>query len=70
MHRPPTVLPLIRTSADHHVAAAELHEEAAGAHRLAAAHYIYGDYQQANEQARLAKGYGRQAENYCGLATE
>jgi len=60
----------ILTSADHHVAAAECHEEAALSHRQAAAYYSYGDYQQANEQARLARGCGRQAENYCALAMD
>jgi uncharacterized protein YbjT (DUF2867 family) len=62
--------PVVMTSADHHVAAAERHEEAAESHRQAAAHYTYGDYQQANEQARLAKGYGEQAEEHCTLAME
>ncbi len=59
---------LIMTCADHHVAAAEHHEEAAEFHRNAAAHYVYGDYQQANENARLAKDYGQQAEQCCALA--
>ena len=48
--------PLVMTSMDHHVAAAEHHEEAAESHRKAAALYAYGDYQQANEHAQLAKG--------------
>ena len=61
---------LVMTSADHHVAAAEHHEEAAESHRMAASHYAYGDYQQANEQARLAKDYGKQAEERCILAME
>ena len=62
--------PLIMTSVDHHVAAAEHHEEAAESHRQAAAHYTYGDYQQANEHARLAKSYGERAEEYCIRAME
>jgi len=70
MYTTQTQPPLIMTSVDHHVAAAEHHEEAAESHRQAAAHYSYGDYQQANEQARLAKGQGRQAEKHCALAME
>ncbi len=60
--------PLVLTSIDHHVAAAELHEDAAESHRSAAAHYSYGDYQQANEQARLAKDYGLKAVEHCQQA--
>jgi hypothetical protein len=61
---------LIMTSVGHHVAAAERHDEAAESHRQAAAHYTYGDYQQANEQARLAKGFGERAEEHCSRAME
>ena len=64
-------LPLqIMTSVDHHRAAAEHLEEAAEYHRLAASHYTYGDYQQANENALLAKGLARRAEEHCLLAME
>lgn len=62
--------PLIMTSVDHHIAAAERHEEAAEYHRLAAAHYTYGEYQQANEQALLARSAGQKAEEHCLLALE
>jgi hypothetical protein len=55
---------------DHHVAAANYHEEAAESHRKAAALYAYGDYQQATEHAQLAKTYGQQAEESCALAME
>jgi hypothetical protein len=58
------------TSADHHSAAADRHEEAARSHRDAAAHYTYGNYQQGNEHALLAKSYGIQAERHCLLAME
>jgi len=60
----------VMTSMDHHVAAAEHHEEAAEAHRKAAALYAYGDYQQSNEHAALAKGYGQQAEECRVLAMD
>lgn len=70
MSRKQTLSSPVMTSADHHVAAAEYHEEAAESHRNAAAHYVYGDYQKANENARLAKGYGQQAEECCALAME
>ena len=62
--------PLILTSVDYHIAAAESHEEAAEAHRQAAAAYMYGDFQQANEKARLARQYGMQASEQCALAME
>jgi uncharacterized protein Yka (UPF0111/DUF47 family) len=62
--------PLVMTSMDHHVAAAEHHEEAAESHRKAAALYAYGDYQQANEHAQLAKGYSQQAEECRVLAMD
>jgi hypothetical protein len=60
--------PLVMTSVDHHIAAAEHHEEAAESHRQAASHYTYGDYQQANEHARLARDYGKRAEEHCEIA--
>lgn len=60
----------VMTSADHHLAAAEQHEEAAESHRNAAAHYAYGDFQQAQEHARLAKDYGNQAGESCMRAME
>ncbi len=55
---------------DHHVAAAEYHEEAAESHRLAAAYYAYGYYQQTNEKARLAQDRGKQADERCVQAME
>jgi len=61
---------VVMTSVDHHVAAAEHHEEAAESHRQAAAHFTYGDYQQANEKAQLAKSYGQKAEEHCLRAME
>jgi hypothetical protein len=61
---------LVMTSVDHHEAAAKHHDEAAESHRNAAAHYAYGDYQQANEQARLARDFGKQAEEHCSRAME
>jgi len=70
MHTTETSLLSTMTSADHHVLAAEHHEDAANLHRKAAAHYTYGDYQQANEHALLAKGYGLQAEEHCTRAME
>jgi len=70
MYSQQTQSPLVMTSMDHHVAAAEHHEEAAESHRKAAALYAYGDYQQAAEHARLAKGHGQQAEECCALAME
>ena len=60
----------IMTNMDHHVAAAGHHEDAAESHRKAAALYAYGDHQQANEHALLAKSYGQQAEECCVLAME
>ena len=62
--------PLVMTSVDHHIAAAEHHEEAAESHRQAASHYTYGDYQKANEHARMAKDCGRRADEYCAMAME
>lgn len=62
--------PLILTSVDYHKAAAKYHEDAAEAHQQAAAHYTYGDYQRAIEQARLAREYGFQAVEQCSLAME
>lgn len=59
---------MVMTCADHHVAAADYHKEAAEHHEEAAAHYTYGDYQKANEHARLAQDYGQQAEARCLLA--
>lgn len=67
MEKNPTLSCFV-TNTDHHVAAAERHEEAAESHRNAAAYYNYGDYQQANEQALLAEGYGKLAEAHCALA--
>lgn len=70
MYSAQTQSPLVMTSVDHHTAAAEHHEKAAESHRNAAAHYAYGDYQQANEQARLAEGYGERAQECCVLAMQ
>jgi hypothetical protein len=61
---------LIVTSVDYHKAAADRHEEAAEAHRQAASSYMYGDFQQANAHARLARAYGTQALEQCSLAME
>jgi len=62
--------PSVMTSMDHHVAAAEHHEEAADCHRKAAAHFTYGDYQQAHEHAQLAKSFSQQAEECRVLAMD
>ena len=70
MSNPAVLPPLVLTSVDYHTAAANRHEEAAEAHRQAVAHYTYGDFQQANEQARLARTYGQQAIEQCSLAME
>ena len=70
MYTTQTQSPLVMTCMDHHVAAANYHEEADESHRKAAALYAYGDYQQATEHAQLAKTYGQQAEESCALAME
>jgi hypothetical protein len=70
MYSQQTQSPFVMTSMDHHVAAAGYHEEAAESHRKAAALYAYGDYQQANEHALLAKGHGERAGECCALAME
>lgn len=70
MHTSQPQSSLVMTSVDHHVAAAENHEEAALSHRKAAAHYMYGDYQQAINESDLAKNYGKQAAEHCNLAME
>ena len=62
--------PLVTQSIYQHEAAAQHHEEAAEFHRQAAAHYMYGDYQQANEHARSARAQGIQAEICCAQAME
>lgn len=65
-----TPKPIVKTNMEHHISAAEFHEEAAESHRQAAALYAYGDYDQSNHHAQLARGYGRQAEESCQLAME
>ena len=60
----------VLTASDYHESAAEHHDEAAELHRQAAAQYAYGDYQQANEHALLAKGHGERAGECCALAME
>jgi hypothetical protein len=59
---------LISTSVKHHVEAADHHERAAELHRQAATHYIDGEYQRANEDARQAKDQGMRAIDHCALA--
>jgi hypothetical protein len=49
---------IIMTCADYHVSAAEHHEDAAESHRNAAVYYACGNYQEAYEQAQLAKDCG------------
>ena len=68
MYTTSTVSPLVTTSMNHHVAAAEHHEAAAESHRRAAELYASGEYQQANEHARRAKQCGLHAVEACALA--
>ncbi len=70
-NRPAMLLPFqMLTSVDHHKAAAEHLEEAAAHHRLAAVYYTLGDYDQAEENARIARYFSCKAQEHSLMATE
>ena len=71
--RPPPAdhpAPFVKTSAENHEIAAGHYAEAAKAYHLAAAHFDYGDYQQANDHASSGKNHIRQGDRHCVLAAQ